>query len=453
MSLEAVIREMQPSAADSMVESLIEAVRSDLADVPGLLATLTTLDPAELLRLARRLGWTVQTFIDFDLHQQRSRLRIEAALASAAVWDDTGSFWEAMRLQLGGCRPVLTAFEIVVRSRAADIHVPEGTPIWEREHLQDLQEADSEADWERLAERAHAFPKLPRPDLCVAQATRALALLDWPRLVHLADETKSWLLGHMLLSPLPLADAFRLATASVSGHVRFAALERIVRREKRRLSPEEETALKNLLLILAKDENDWPRWLAVCNRYPVRNPHMQAALGRALARSGMRALRDYVESISLHISGGEGRECVTRCLSVFRACAGQSKRHTLWREAFKRWQTWDFGRDEEQGLNTIARSELDYGVVGWLIEGEEQEPCLNLDQAFEQELSELDIQWHASVSTAISGFFRLLSRHQVLAHARRQSTRDADWLPGPSVYVPAAASDVFNQRRYHWDGR
>lgn len=451
VSLEALIQNLQPSAADTMVERIIEAVRSDLADIPAVLGTLWTLAPEELLRVARRLGWTVQTFIDCDLHQERSRLRIEAALASTVAWDDAGSFWEAVRSRLSGRRPVLDAFENVVRSRAPNPHVPEDAPVWEREHFRDLQEADHEGDWDRLAERAHAFRQLPHPDPSLAQATRALALLDWPRLIRIADETKSWLLGHMLLRPLPLADAFRLATASVSAHVRFAVLERVVRREKQTLTPDEETALRNLLIVLAKDENAWPHWLAVCNRYPVRNPHMQVALGGALARSGESTSRDYVDSISLDSTDEESRECVTHCLSAFRVRAGLPRRRALWRKTFERWLAWDFGRDKGQGLTAVTRSVLDYGAVGWLIEGEAQQVSLDLDQAFEQELRGLDMRWHASVSAAVSDFFRLLSRQQVLAHARDRSTRDADWLPGPAVYVPAAADDAFTRRRY-WKG-
>ena len=180
---------------------------------------------------------------------------------------------------------------------------------------------------------------------------------------------------------------------------------------------------------------------------------MQAALGRALARSGERALRNYVDSISLHISHGEGRDCVTRCLSVFRSRASLPRRRALWCEAFERWRAWDFGQDKNQGLTAVARSVLDYGVVGWLVEGGIQEAPPNTDQAFEQELRALDMRWHASVSAAVSDFFRLLSRHQVLAHARGRSISDVDWLPGPAVYVPAAANDAFTQRRYHWDGQ
>lgn len=450
-NLEGVIRDLDASDADTMVERLRAATLTDFGDVPRTLAVLPSLTAAEVLHQARRLGWTVKSLADLNPCQDRSGLRIEAALASAAVWDDAGSFWEAARHRLERCRSTMAAFEIVLRHRAVRSHVPHNAPVWEREHLQTLQEAEWAGDWARLGEKAQAFRRLPRPDLSAQQATLALALLDWPRLVRLADKIETWFQGHLLLSPLALADAVRLATASRSGHVRFTALERVVRREARDLSAHEEAALRNLLVVLAKDENGWPGWLAICNHYPLRHPHMQAALGRALARGGVRAFQAYVESISLSTSDSESRECVTRCLSVFRARAGAERRCALWRKVFERWQAWDFAASEKRALTAVARSALDYGVVGWLVEGEPREQSADLERSFEQSLRALDMQWHDSLSAAVSSFHRAISRYQVFAHAGSRSAGDPNWLPGPSIYIPTAAADGFVQRRYGWN--
>ncbi len=91
-NLEGVIRELEASNADTMVERLRAATLTDLGDVPRTLAVLPSLTTAEVLHQARRLGWTVKSLADWDPHQDRLRLRIEAALASAAAWDDAGSF-------------------------------------------------------------------------------------------------------------------------------------------------------------------------------------------------------------------------------------------------------------------------------------------------------------------------------------------------------------------------
>ncbi len=50
-------------------------------------------------------------------------------------------------------------------------------------------------------------------------------------------------------------------------------------------------------------------------------------------------------------------------------------------------------------------------------------------------------------------FLCLLSRHQILAHAAARSIADADWLPGPTVHMPAAAADPFVRQRYPYEER
>lgn len=449
--IEGVISELGAENADTMIGRLTAATQADLGDVPHALAASPGFAADETLHLARRLGWTVKALADWDPHKERSGLRIEAALASAAAWNSHGGFWEAVRPRLRGCRLTITALEIVLRGRAPQTRVPENTPVWEREHLQAMQEAERTQDWAELGERARAFEQLPRPDLSAQQATLALSFLDWPRLVRLADRSEGWLHGHLLMAPLPLAEALRLAAASRNGYARFAALERVAYREVRPMLPQEETALRNLLIVLAKDVNEWPRWLTVCNRYPLRHPHMQTAFGLALARSDEPALQAYVHSISLSTSDTDIRVNVTHCLSVFRARAGADRRGALWRAAFERWEAWDFAKNEEQNLISLARSALDYGVVGWLVEGQPQKSLANLEQTFVEDLRTLDMQWHASLSSAISGFFRLVSRYQVLSHASHRLAGDADWLPGPSVELPPAATDEFLQRKYRWD--
>lgn len=453
ISIERVIAELEISGVDTMVERLTTATRADLGDVPLSLAAWPSLTAEGALHLARRFGWTLKTLADWDPKQDPSGWRIEAALASVAAWNADGSFWEAVHSRLQGCRSTIAALEIVLRHRAPQTHVPDDTPIWEREHLYAMQAAERARDWAQLGELVRSFQRLPRPDPGAWQATLALSLLDWPRLVRLANRSESWLHGHLLMAPLPLADALRLVTASGNGYAQFVALERIACREVRDLLPQEETALRNLLIVLAKDVNDWPRWLAVCNQFPVRHPHMQVAFGRALARSNNPALQAYVESISLGTSDSDIRVNVTHCLSVFRARAGTGRRRTLWRAAFERWQAWDFAKNEGKNLTALSRSALDYGVVGWLIEGEPQKSLAEVEHSFEGDLRTLDMRWHASLSSAVSDFFRLVSRHQVLAHATRRLAGDADWLPGPSVELPAAASDEFLQRRYHWNDR
>ena len=144
-------------------------------------------------------------------------------------------FWEAAGARFKDREALAAGFEMVLRGRTPHPQILDGAPIWEREHYEALLAADKRADWAQLGERAQAFHNLPNLDLGAAQAVVGMAKLDWLRLVALADTSTEWLRAHVLLGPLELADAFRLAVASASDHVRFAALERVARREVRGL--------------------------------------------------------------------------------------------------------------------------------------------------------------------------------------------------------------------------
>jgi hypothetical protein len=450
-NIERVIAEVDETNKDQFLSRLSEATRTDLGDVPALMTAFTAMPAHQQLALSRRLGWTISTLTTLNQQQDKVWCRLEAALASIAAWDNSADFWKAARGRLDHIAYIRPLLEHVLRSREARASVPPDAPIWEREHLHALEEADQAEDWSKLGELSQSLPQLPHPDLSAWQAAIGLTELDWPRLVHLADSMGNWLRGHLLLRPLPLADALRLAAASRNGHVRFAALERVARREARPLLPAEETALRSLFVVLARDQLDWKKWLAFCNKYPVRYPHMQRALGRALARCDADALKGYVDSISLSTTGADMRECVTQCLTVFRGQARSERRRILWRQAFDRWASWNFGANDGDGLTDVGRCELDYGVVGWLVECEPSGS--NPEQAFEDDLRSLDGQWHRSLSVASSDFFRLLSRFQVTAHARSRTPNCPDWLPGPDLRAPAAAEDPFIQRKYRWNGR
>lgn len=452
LGVEAVLRESGPGLTDTIFDNLVGAARRDLDDVPQALAALPTLDPEGVRRLSTRLGWTVRTLCELGPGTDNAALRFKAALICAAFWDEAGGFWEAARQRLGGRNVIVAGLQAVVRGWAPQVLVAPDAPVWEREHLLALQDAERAGDWARLGELAQAFPHAPRLDGFATQALHGLAALDRPCLIRILDGVESWMHGHMLLGPLPLGEAFRVAAATTSSHARFAAVERVVRRERRALTPDEEATLTDLLIVLANDEPGWPGWLAVCNRYPVRNPHMQESLGRALARASDRALEAYVYSISLSTLGGDGRAAVTGCLAAFRVHADAERRRVLWRSAHERWWAWNFDAgNRDRNLTGIATTELDYAVVGWLVEGHSG-IASDPDAEFARGLHELDLGWHASVSVAISIFFRLLSRYQITAHARGVSPDGDDWLPGPAIHVPPVATEPFVQRRYHWNG-
>ena len=430
------------------VDPLLVAAVADFGDVPKLLQHGSYLDPDEKLRLARRIGWIVRVLADWNPAGDGRGVRLQAALAGAASVSTGDSFWRAVQTRINS-RLTMAGLEVVVRGRAVNATILEDAPVWEREHLEALQRADQAADWSKLVTLTQAF-RLPRIDPPALMAARGLALLDRLRLVKVADSKADWMDAASLLSALSLADAVRVATASRSEHIRFAVLERIVYREKRPLSPTEEGALRNLFLVLSKDRNSWSAWLDVCNRYPVRQPYIQSALARALTRCDEQAIVAYVDSISLSVSGTDGRKVVTACLSEFRRRSTPARRTILWRRAFNRWEHWNFGSTEGQGLSSIAVSELDYAVMGSLIEAPPSNLVANPGKEFDKCFQELEAEWHPELSAAMTGFIRLMSRYQLRAHALTVNAAASNWLPasGSSLYVPPKIDNDFVRRRY-----
>ncbi|SAY46716.1 hypothetical protein [Komagataeibacter rhaeticus] len=298
---------------------------------------------------------------------------------------------------------------------------------------------------------AQAFPQLPFLDGGARQALLALRFFDWLRIIRLADRTDSWIRTHFMLESLSLADALRVAIACRNKYVHFTVIERVTRRETRILSPEENRYLRNLLIILSKDKINWPHWLEIFNKYPVRAAHMQIAIGQALAHVDQRACQDYVYSISLDNDSVENQECVERCLSVFKRSTTRARRCILWRCAFECWQNWNFGIEKNNNLTAISRSALDYAVVGWLVEGEEKKTLSDIERSFEKKFRTFELQWHKSETAVTSGFFRLLSQYQIKRHAIDQSVNDLYWLPKSIVYTPEAVDSDFTRAKYSYD--
>lgn len=433
-------------------ETLGAAVASDHHDVPRSATALGSLTPARRHDLARQLGWVIATLSSSGRLQQppKTNPALEAALFVAAFWDENGSFWLTAGNKIDEKKGVALALEVALRSRIARPEVPVDASIWLREQYDALAKADLTEDWEKLGQLLHNT-ELPPYDLPGRQAVLGLHLLDRHRFVQVTDRANTWT-AQMLLEPLPLVEVLRIAVASRSGHVHFIALD-MVRRIQKPLSSTEQRALRNLFIRLGHNP-DWPNFLAYCNRYPVRFPFLQVAMGQALARCSEQAIEAYVDSLSLTNADENMRVCTSMCLESFRRVARSDRRRMLWSKAYERWMTWNYGAETDETLHQIARGILDYAVMGWLIEFAPKPPlAFDYESAFKRDLQSLEAVWHTSVSTLSSAFFRMMSRYQLYAHADTVSKSDHNWLPDGRLYTPEIANNIFIQRRYGWNGK
>lgn len=443
-ALECEIARLESAGANIDLAILSAAARLDLADLVLARPRPDAVPASQLADFAGRLGWTIDALRRWNPQADARGVHLQAALISAAQWDCCDDLWTGLApLVQNGI--LCEGLRVVVRSRAPQVTIPTHAPVWEREHFEALTKADREADWVQLAEIAHAFRRRGVIDPAASQAVRALAVLDWRRLVVHSADVQTWMEADMIIAVLPIATTFRLAAATSSGHVRFAAIERATWSQDA-LSPDAESALRHLFAVLARDEVNWPAWMTIINKYPVRYPHMQVSLGRALARSPENALRAYVDAVGLSTPKAPGRAPIAACLEVFRSRATPMRRSVLWRRAFDRWSAWNFG--DATGVEPQSRSELDFPVAGWLIEFAEPDVLKDELDAFDERLRALEMQWHSSLSALVADYNRLLSRYHMFAFASSRRDAKGGWLFDREVFVPAAAKLPFARARF-----
>lgn len=399
---------------------------------------------AMLARLHDRFGGVVDALATWDPAWDNKCADLENALTLATPWNADDRLWTLLASLLPNSRTISLGLALIILSRRIEVNIPDETPIYEREMLEDLRKFERERDWGRLMDMSGRFPTAS-PDPPEGVAVQGLHVLDRPRLIAVANQMDRWMRAAAFIEPLSMGDAIRIATASKSDAVRFAVLERAMHREDGPWKPADNVALRDMFIILASG-SDWPKWLHAINRYPVRCRQFLPALGRALARMNAESLSQYVSSLDLQSSDEEARKLVARCLAEFRVHANLSRRQHLWKAAFERWTQWDFGKNKGERLTSVGRSALDFAVLGHLIEGEGRSLVTNAEHRFEGELREHEIQWHPSISEAIAGFNRMLSRYQLFAAAQKAIGRGEIWGLDDEICYPAAASELIRAR-------
>jgi hypothetical protein len=437
------IRLAQKAAPD--VQLFEAAAALDFPALPQSGSQLNALAAPIKNNLVGLLGWTIDALRDWTPTTDPNGARLEGALVAVNYWACCGDFWTVTRHLLNRNLLLPPALELVLKHRSTQFQMSPGTPVWEREHLRALVQAEAAQDWIRLSELTAAFKVRPRLDSSASQALRGLAVLDLPRLTKVVDRATSWANASFFVNSLPLDDALRLAAVSTNNNFRFAAIEAITTSIPY-FSPSSIPILTRFLIALAHDRQDWPAWARVLNKYPVRHPQIQNALGRALARSPDSALRSYVEAIELTTPQADGRAQVAECLETFRRHATAARRRILWLAAFERWDSWNFGDDDS--ASPTSNCELDYAVAGWLIEFADEQFLTSEMSSFGSRLQTLESCWHASGVKLIANYNRLLSRYRMVAFADYRRSTAGNWLLGAETFLPPVAESEYLKARF-----
>jgi len=246
-----------------------------------------------------------------------------------------------------------------------------------------------------------------------------------------------------LADTLPVDQRLRLAVASASERVRFCCAYVTVAGgvAAHALSSDDEAALSELLVKVAEDPDEFRKWMAAFNTYPVRYPALHRPLGYALARAPLEAAIIYIDSITLHpirvTDVDKGRNLISGCLRVFGHEAPPAFRQIVWERAYQRWLDWRFGAaDPDTHLFDINRSPIDFAVVSYICERMSVADRNRTIAEIKETMTEIALAWRQSESECITEWNRLLSIFQPYAHAYSVSEVGRDILSDSGIYYP-----------------
>lgn len=293
-------------------------------------------------------------------------------------------------------------------------------PIYEQEIVNRFQDADKNENYIEVDHTLKPLMDILVPHFLLDEATLCLAYNDFNTLTEISSKMSQLVSVLSIVDPLPNNLRFRLSFESSSNRVRFAAIYQTLnnrRRKQRSFGATNHKILSALLVKIANGSKIWHQYMEVFNKYPVRYPAFQSALGDALARLSKSDCIEYIDAID--IGSASGRVEVADCLCSFRQSATSKLQKILFEKCYQRWNEFMDMKHQEHNRFDLVHTEIDYGVVAFMTECMGYENVAARIISLEAEFSNLHLQWYASETGLTSAYYTILSRLQLYTHAKR----------------------------------
>ena len=205
-------------------------------------------------------------------------------------------------------------------------------PLWERETVENFKRAEKENDWLAVSELWPAFEHQVFINSFQTQLVRCLCRFDSRRLLEALACVDSFQTAFVVAQALTVRDRLSLGVQTNNVKVRFASVFSTLHAWPRltTLEEDEKSLLAELLAKVAADDREWRQWMSAFNRFPIRYPLLQAALGKALASSSDSSFMAYVESVHLFPGNVGDRGAIGVCLQAFADFAPPDRRRLMW---------------------------------------------------------------------------------------------------------------------------
>jgi hypothetical protein len=443
--LNTLLKHSEPINALSNMDQcneIFEALRIQFGFLDFISETNQHLSTEENNKLVALLRWLIREFQDWQKEGDNSYHKLTALFVVSQYYCDLdNTFWSQFPAELENNLRLINALEELIGKYSINFTArsSETVPIWEKEAVDKFQQANSQGDWLCLADMWQQFEDVVVPSIFCEQTIQCQYQFGFDSLIKASSGIQHIVTAVQITKTLTIIQRLKLALASDNPYIQFASVYQTVshRYEKKHLTNEEQQLLTQLLVKIAKDESLWVQWMKVFNRYPLRYPEMQVPLGQALAIAPYPAIKEYVNAIGISTISHNSRLHVSECLRSFRSISELERQNYLWELAYHRWSEWQFEEaDLDKCLFEVAFSELDYAVVGYIVNCMTESERDEVINAIYDKLDGLQNIWFTSHTDYQTEFNRLLSRLQPYLYARSMNNTSEDWLLIEKQYYP-----------------
>jgi hypothetical protein len=406
--------------------------------------TLTEAEHSELVGLIRWLLAELRKITTFD----ESGGRLLACLVTARFIGEGRTLWRNIFLPRNRYLNLFMALgRLLENSRCGFSSHVMAVPIYEQEIIDSFQHADQKEDFVGVEKCFISMRNILLPHFFLEEATLCLAFHDYSTLVAASSAISQTVAALWVIEPLPNSLRLCLAVDCKNNRIRFASLYKCLhdqRRKQRRLGRTINRLLAMLLVDIAKDSTTWLQFMTIFNKYPVRYPELQSALGMALSHVSIPAANAYVDAID--VEGASGREEVTECLRTFKSIASDKLRRIVFERCFQLWDEFlSLTPGESDTRLNLVFSKIDFGVVSFMMEFVDYSEIVAKVLSIEAELSALHLKWFASETALLSKYYTLLSRLQLYTHAKRIKEFGGDFSLAKGYLPPSAVHNRYFQ--------
>lgn len=391
----------------------------------------------ELDAWTQAIRWLIQALLEADKNAEGNMQRLQILLTAIGVLDVGCEGLSAVSDRFAGTH--VPAGIISMLQRVGQI--PDSLDAPSREWLQELPGQVKAGNFKMLQQAQRVLQ--PRFHSDIWTALFLLWKLEPAELAHLLNTRDSILLAIMVCMVLDAnAPLFALQVESVT--FKFISLSWLERLKGTYPEVDPLGILEQILLQVAKTPH-WKGWLHATYEYPDVGSGESRALAEALTKLAEPQWRDFIFALALPTLRGSV-QAVADILTHVADKLGSVKTQSIWSEAFKRWNAWNYGKGEIHFyLSSPQVCAFDFPVAMYYAHMPSAERDA-LERELQNAIVHIEQQWFTSESELCSERNRLASRLRLVRHGSALAAGGKDALP-PPVQPDSEYAEV--RYRYH----